>query len=340
VKVSRRQAVGVAVLAAATALIISSTGSANRQATFKAAIVTDTAGLNDRSFNHLANLGRLKAQKELGISTRAFISKTTSDYLPNLAAAGTQGFNAAVANGYKLADAVDTAAQRFTNTKFAIVDFPWVALKHKPKNAYGLTFKSEQSGFLVGYLAGLMTKKEGGKQVVSTVGGEDLDSVENWMAGYRAGAKKANPGIKVLVDFSGAFPPSAAPKCKSLALKQIAQGSHAIFQVAGGCGLGVIDAAKEKKVWAIGVDADQAYLAPGTILTSGVKRVDLAVYGFFKAVKNNTLKAGQHDFVGDLSNGGQDVGKIDKRVPKSLIAKMNALKPQIVSGKIKIPVKL
>ena len=137
-----------------------------------------------------------------------------------------------------------------------------------------------------------MAKAKGGRQVVSAVGGQKIPSVDNWIAGYRAGAKKANPKIRVLIGYSGQFPPSAAPKCKEIALNQIARGSQAVFQVAGGCGLGALDAAKQKKVWGIGVDADQYYLGPH-ILTSGVKRVDTAVYTAFKASKSGTLKTGR-----------------------------------------------
>ena len=129
-----------------------------------------------------------------------------------------------------------------------------------------------------------------------------------------------------------------APGTSWIALNQIARGSQAVFQVAGGCGLGALDAAKQKKVWGIGVDADQAYLGPH-ILTSGVKRVDTAVYAFFAGSKNGSLKTGR-DLVFNLKNGGQDVGKISPKVPKGFVARMNALKPLIISGKIKIPSKL
>jgi basic membrane protein A len=303
------------------------------------AIVTDTAGLNDRSFNFLANKGRLRAQRELGMTTRAFISKTTADYLPNMAAAAQEAGNGIViANGFLLAADTNTAAGQFPDTSFAIVDYPQVALTDKPANALGLTFKSQESGYLVGYLAGLMAKAKGGRQVVSAVGGLKIPSVDNWIAGYRAGARKANPRIRVLIGYSGQFPPSAAPKCKEIALNQIARGSQAVFQVAGGCGLGALDAAKQKRVWGIGVDADQAYLG-AHILTSGVKRVDTAVFAAFKASKNGTLKTGR-DLVFNLKNGGQDVGRISPRVPKAFVAQMNAQKALIIKGKIKPPDKL
>jgi basic membrane protein A len=328
----------VAVLVASLALVTMATGAtADRN---YGAIVTDTAGLNDRSFNFLANKGRLRAQKELGMETRAFISKTTGDYLQNLAAAAEEAGDGGVvvANGFLLAADTNTAAGQFPDTNFAIVDFPQVALADKPKNAAGLTFKSEESGYLVGYLAGRMAKAKGGRQVLSAVGGQKLPSVDNWIAGYRAGALKANPRIKVLIAYSGNFTPSGAPKCKEIALNHIARGAQSVFQVAGGCGLGALDAAKQKKVWGIGVDADQYYLGPH-ILTSGVKRVDTAVFTAFQQSKAGKFPGGK-DFVFNLKNKGQDVGRISPKVPKAFVAAMNALKPQIISGKIKIPAKV
>lgn len=327
--------VAVGVIAASLGLVAVATGSTADKN--YGAIVTDTAGLNDRSFNMLANRGRLRAQKELKMTTRAFISKASSDYLQNLAAAaqeaGTGGI--VIANGFLLAADTNTAAGQFPNTNFAIVDYPQVALADKPKNAAGLTFKSEESGYLVGYLAAEMAKAKGGKQVISAVGGQKIPSVDNWIAGYRAGAQAFNPKIRVLIQYSGQFPPSAAPKCKEIALNQIARGAQAVFQVAGGCGLGALDAAKQKKVWGIGVDADQYYLGPH-ILTSGVKRVDTAVFTAFAASKAGKFPGGK-DFVFNLKNGGQDVGKISPKVPKAFIAKMNAQKALIIKGKIKPP---
>jgi basic membrane protein A len=340
---SRRSAALALALAGALLAVLTAglagAGAASPSAISKGAIITDTAGLNDKSFNHLANLGRLRAQRSLNIETRVFISATSSEYLPNHVAAGQQGYQAVVANGFLLADAVNTAAKQYPNIKWAIVDYPWSALTDKPSNAVGLTFKSEESGYLVGYLAGLLAKKKGGKQVLSAVGGKKIPSVDNWIAGYRAGAKRANPRIRVLIDYSGDFPPSVAPKCKEIALRHIAQGAQAVFQVAGGCGLGALEAAKEKKRWGIGVDADQGYLGKH-ILTSGVKRVDTAVFSFFRNADNGTLRTGR-DLVFNLKNRGQDVGKISVncKCPKE-VAKMNALKPLIIKGKIKIPATL
>jgi basic membrane protein A len=329
--------------AAIALLVVVGAGSARPTATFKAAMVSDTGNINDKSFNHLSKLGLDRAKKNLKAQTHIFISNSASDYLPNLTAAARQGYQAVLATGFLLANDMNTAATQFPNTKFAIIDFPWVALKDKPKNAWGSVWESQQPGYLVGYLAGLMAKKQGGKQVVSAVAGKKLPSVDNWIAGYFAGAKKANPKITTLLAYSDQFSISFAAKCKELALDQIAKGSQAIFQVAGGCGLGALDAAKanhkgKRPVWGIGVDADQAYLGPH-ILTSATKKVDVVAFRFYKAVKNGTFKGGK-DIDGTLANGLSGVGKISPKVPKSFIAKMNKIKKQIIAGKIKPPNKL
>jgi basic membrane protein A len=343
VKVRRNVVAIVATLIVALVAALGITaGTGSAQGSFQASFNTDTAGLNDKSFNHLGNIGRLKAQKDLGIQTKVYVSATEADYLPNAVAAAQWGAKAVVMNGFLLADATNTAAKQFPDIKWAITDFPRVALADQPANAYGLTFKSEESGFLVGYLAAEMAKakigpkgKSSGKLVLSAVGGKKIPSVDNWIAGYRAGALAVDKRFKVLIDYSGDFPPSVAPKCKEIALKHISQGAQAVFQVAGGCGLGALQAAKQKGVWGIGVDADQAYLG-SHILTSGVKRVDTAVYTFYKQAKAGTLGPGK-DLVFNLKNKGQDVGKISPKVPKGFITKMNVQKALIIKGKIKPP---
>ena len=340
---SMKKTLPLLLVAALAAVILGTTASAQNSATFKAAMVSDTGNINDKSFNHLSKLGLDKAHRVLGAQTHVFISNSAADYLPNFTAAARQGYQAIVATGFLLSNDMDTAATQFPKAKFAIVDFPWSALTHKPKNAVGLTFESQQSGYLVGYLAGLMAKKQGGKQVVSAVGGKKLPSVDNWIAGYFAGAKKANPGVKTLLDYSNEFPVSFAAKCKELALNQIAKGSQAVFQVAGGCGLGALDAAKanhkgKRPVWGIGVDADQSYLG-AHILTSGTKKVDVSTYRFYLSVKNGTFKGGRN-FDGTLKNGLQGVGKISAKVPPAFIVKMNKIKALIIKGKIKPPAKL
>src|SRR6185312_14504139 len=165
-------------------------------------------------------------------------------------------------------------------------------------------FKEQQSGYLAGYLAGLYTKDQGGKQVIGSVGGQKIPPVDHYIAGYQAGAKAANSGIKTLNGYSQDFVDQA--KCKELALNQIAEGSQVVFQVAGACGLGALDAAKEKKVQGIGVDADQAYLGD-QIMTSALKKVDQAVYDEVKAVQGGSFKGGDNTIF-DVKSGGVGIG--------------------------------
>ena len=239
------------------------------------------------------------------------------------------------------ADGVNTAARQFPNTRFAIIDYSVKAAPFTdaakgvatPRNVRGLTFNTNENSYMIGCLAGLMTKRAGGPQVISAVGGLDIPTVSIFIAGYRAGAKRCNKGINVLIDFSQDF--GAQDKCKELALNQIAKGSRVVFQVAGGCGLGALDAAREKGRWGIGVDKDQSNLG-AHILTSAVKRVDTAVFLTAQSAKSGKFKGGV-DAVFNLRNNGVAVGKISPRVPKAFIKTMNALRPLLISGKIKAP---
>src|SRR5207249_3204137 len=242
--------------------------------TIKVGLVPDVSGLNDRGFNHLSYVGLLRAQQELGVQPTVYHSNAQLDYLPNMTTLARKGYDLTIAVGYTEATAVDTAATNFPKAKFAIVDVDQTEETHKPPNLLGLLFREQETGYLVGYLAGLEAKRLPGPDVIGSVAGEKQPPVDRFIAGYQAGAKAADPGIKVLNGYSQDF--TDQTKCKTVALNEIEQGAMAIFQVAGYCGLGALDAAKEKHVWGIGVDADQSFLGPH-ILTSAVKRVDTAV---------------------------------------------------------------
>jgi basic membrane protein A len=296
----------------------------------KVGLVTDIGGLNDRGFNHLSFLGLQRAQSQLGIQQRVFQAKSTQEYVPNLSTFARQGYDLTIGVGFTEADAVDTAATNFPKSNFAIVDVDQTEEKHKPANLLGLLFREQETGYLVGYLAGLEEKRRPGKDVIGSVGGQKQPPVDRFIAGYQAGAKAADPGIKLLNNYSEDFADQA--KCKQIALNQIEQGAGVIFQVAGGCGLGALDAAKEKGVWGIGVDADQSFLGPH-ILTSAVKRVDTAVFLAIKSVVDGTFKGGNMIF--GLKQNGVGIGKISPRVPKSEVAKVNQIRADIISGKIK-----
>jgi basic membrane protein A len=296
---------------------------------FKVGLVPDVSGLNDRGFNHLSYVGVLRAQRELGIEQAVYHSNQQLDYLPNMTTLARKGYDLTIAVGYTEATAVDTAATNFPKSKFAIVDVDQTEETHKPPNLLGLLFREQETGYLVGYLAGLEEKRRPGPDMIGSVGGEKQPPVDRFIAGYQAGAKAADPGIKVVNGYSQDFTDQA--KCKQIALNQIEQGAGVVFQVAGACGLGALDAAKEKHVWGIGVDADQSFLGPH-ILTSAVKRVDTAVFLAIKSVVDGTFKGGNMVF--GLKQNGVGVGKISPRVPKSEVAAVNKVRAEIISGKI------
>ena len=296
----------------------------------KVGLVTDIGGLNDRGFNHLSFLGLQRAQSELGIEQRVYQAKSTQEYVPNLSTFARQGYDLTIGVGFTEATAIDTVATNFPNSKFAIVDVDQTTEPHKPANLLGLLFKEQETGYLVGYLAGLEEKRRSGPDVIGSVGGQKQPPVDRFIAGYQAGAKAADPGIKLLNAYSEDFSDQA--KCKQIALNQIEQGAGAIFQVAGGCGLGALDAAKEKGVWGIGVDADQSFLGPH-ILTSAVKRVDTAVFDAIKLVVDGKFKGGNITF--GLKDNGVAIGKISPKVPKSEVAKVMQVRADIIAGRIK-----
>jgi basic membrane protein A and related proteins len=281
-----------------------SSASANAK-NFKVGVVTDIGGLNDHGFNHLAYMGLLRAEKQLGITGRVLPSSSGADYTPNLTTLAQQGYNLVVPVGFLMADATDAVAKQFPNVKFAMVDSDATAEKGDPKNIEGLLFEEQQAGYLAGYLAGLYAKEKGYK-TISSVGGQKIPPVDHYIAGYQAGAKKADPGIQTLNGYSQDFVDQS--KCKQIALNQIQQGSKVVFQVAGACGLGALSAAQQAGDQGIGVDADQAYLG-SYILTSAEKKVDVAVFNAIKALMAGKFAAGAN-VTNNVANGGIGFGKI------------------------------
>jgi basic membrane protein A and related proteins len=313
--------------AATTTTTTTSTGTA--ASSFKVGLSTDIGGLNDRGFNHLAYLGLLHAEHALGVNGRVVQAASSQDYVPNLSALARQGYNLVIGVGFTEIQALETVAKEFPKTHFAIVDVS-NADEGKLPNVQGLLFKEQEAGYLAGYAAGLAAKARGG-HAVSSVGGQKQPPVDRYIAGYQAGAKAAFPGVQTLNGYSQDF--VAQARCKEVALRQIQGGSVVVFQVAGGCGLGALDAANSQHVWGIGVDADQGYL--GTyVLTSALKRVDTAVYDSIKDAVNGKFQGGR-DTVYGLTQDGVGIGKFSRFAPKGIEAKVEQVKAEIASGKIK-----
>lgn len=309
------------------------TSASGKTSKVKVGLVTDVGGLNDRGFNHLAYVGVQRAKAQLGTDFHVNLSQSSGEYVPNLTAFARQGYGIIIGVGFTEANAIDTVANIFKDRKFAIVDVDQTTEPHKPPNLLGLLFREQEVGYLAGYLAGLEEKRRPGPDVVGSVGGQKQPPVDRFIAGFQAGAKAADPGIKTLNGYSQDFVKQDI--CKSIALNQIAAGAGVVFQVAGGCGLGVIKAAAQKNVWAIGVDADQAYIDPKHVLTSAKKNVDVAVYKAIESVVNGTFKGG--NVVYGLKDDGVSLGTINPRVPKSDVAQVDKIRQQIIAGKIKIP---
>jgi basic membrane protein A len=322
----------LALLAAGCGSKKSSSGSATTTqpaAAFKVGLSTDTGGLNDRSFNHLAYVGLKRAQAQLGVQTRVVTAASSSDYVPNLTALARQGYNLVIGVGFTEIEAMKAVATQFPKTHFAIVDVS-NADEGGLKNVEGLLFKEQEAGYLAGYAAGLAAKDRGGK-AVSSVGGQKQPPVDRYIAGFQAGAKAAFPGVQTLNGYSQDFEKLAL--CKEVALNQIADGSVVVFQVAGGCGLGALDAAKEKGVWGVGVDADQGYLG-SYVLTSALKRVDTSVFDSIKDAKDGHFKGGT-DAVYGLDVDGVGIGNFSPKTPAGVADKVLQIKQQIADGKIK-----
>jgi basic membrane protein A len=229
-----------------------------------------------------------------------------------------------------MAEALDTVAKRFPDTNFAIIDFPAAELANKPANVRGLLFKEQEAGYLAGYLAALYAAEQGGDQTISSVGGQKIPPVDRYIAGYQAGAKAANPDVQTLNGYSQDFVDQA--KCKEIALNHISRGALVVFQVAGQCGLGALSAAEERNVRGIGVDADQAYLGDH-ILTSALKKVDVAVFETVESVQDGGF-AGGEDTVFDVASGGVGLGEIASDVPADVVSRVNEVQDQIAAGEI------
>jgi basic membrane protein A and related proteins len=315
-----------------TAVGFAASGAAAPQATFKAGLVSDVGRFNDKGFNQSQLVGMKRAARVLKIQYRAVESRAAGEYLPNMASLARSGYNIVISAGFLLADATEEVADQFPNSKFAITDQSVAALKKSHANIEGLTYATQENSYLVGCLAAKMAAKRG-KKIISVTAGLKIPPVDTFLAGYKAGALKCVRGTQVIFGYSGTFIDQAA--CKTIATNQIDAGSQVVFAVAGPCGLGALDAAKERGRWGVGVDVDQSYLGKH-ILTSAVKRVDVGIFLAVKNAKAGKFRGGK-DVVYNLKNAGVSLGKISKQVPKAWITQVNGLKKKIIAGKIRPP---
>jgi basic membrane protein A and related proteins len=340
----------VAALAAAIAVGTALGGAKARTVSASnVAVVTDIGGLNDKGFNHLAYLGFKRAQTKLGVKGRIFITNTSQDRLPNLQAAAKDGYGLVIGVGFNFFQDFGQVDPAFPSTHFAGVDIGHGSICSSgstcegQKNYHGIIFREQEAGYLVGYIAGLMIHlhPHHGKQIVSAVGANPVPAIVHYLAGFEAGAKKANKHVKVYLNMANDPTFNDQTKCKVTTQNQISRGSGVVFEAAGGCGLGGLSAAKQAHIWGIGVDANQGFLGK-FMLTSALKKVDVGVYDIIKAFKKNPNGVkGNADTTFTVKNGGVGYAPLSTKVSKKdralITKKVNAIAKMIAKGKIKPP---
>ena len=298
-------------------------------------IAFDTDGRGDGTFNDSAARGADKAKTDLGIGLKELEAATADDRKPNLETLTADGANPIIAVGFAFGESLAEIANANPDTSYAIVDG---FIDPLPANVALLGFAEHEGSFLVGAAAALAC----GCDKIGFIGGQEIDLIKKFEAGYTAGAKQINPDITVEVAYLGAAGDNAAwgspDKAKEIALKWYSEGAEVIYTAAGGSGQGTIEAAVEADKWAIGVDSDQYLTATpeqqAHILTSMLKRVDVAVYETAKAFKDGTFAGGfvtydlKSDGVGYSTSGGY----LDEFVDQ-----LEALKADIIAGTIVVP---
>ena len=293
---------------------------------FKIGMVTDVGGVNDGSFNQSAWEGLQRAAENFGCEVKYIESKGDADFVPNIESFLDEDYDLIICTGYVMADAVRDAAELNPDQKFAIVDD---ASNADLDNVTCMMFEQEQASYLVGLAAGYTTESN----VVGFVVGQANETMNSFGYGYLAGVLDANPDATILQYNANSFGDASAGK--TAVNTMVTKGADVVFHAAGGTGLGVIDGCKENGIWAIGVDSDQSPLAPETILTSALKRVDNACYDATKKTILGTLEGGVETY--DLAAGGVDIAPTTDNLSKDVLEKIEDAKKDIIAGDLVVP---
>ena len=305
--------------------------------------VTDTGGINDKSFNETSYKGIQDFYTEMGYSEapKYIESKADADYVPNLSTFADEKADLIVAAGYKFDTAIQTMAETYPDQKMLVIDVNWLDAE-KYTNIMQVGFAEHEGSFLVGVVAALKAQ-ELGEDTVGYITGGDSASMLRFYAGYQQGVWAVDPNMKILFDNANVFDNAALGK--TLAEKQFAECS-VIFHAAGGTGNGVIEAAKEATLagnekWVIGVDSDQYEQGfyddektQSVILTSMMKRVDTAAYDACKAVAENTFKGGVYSY--SLANNGVGLPDENPNLTEDVLATVEEYKQKVLDGEITI----
>ncbi|TCZ78872.1 BMP family ABC transporter substrate-binding protein [Paenibacillus albiflavus] len=307
-------------------------GAAGSGKDFKFGMVTDVGGINDKSFNQSAWEALQKLGKDTGANVKYLQSKSDADFVPNLNQFVKGKYNLTWGIGFIIEKALKQVAQQNPDAKLAIVD----NVVDLP-NVTSVTFAEQEGSFLVGVIAGLMTKTN----KIGFVGGMDIPVIKRFEAGFRAGIKAANPQAQLITNYTGTF--DKPDLGKSAAATLYNGGADIIFPSAGATGSGVFNEAKDrskagKKVWVIGVDKDQSVeFGTDITLTSMIKRVDEAVYKICNDMIAGNFKGGQVTNLGLKDNGVGIADNSNINVPEDVLKKVEEYKAKIISGEIKVP---
>ena len=255
----------------------------DKEKQYSVSMISDVAGINDHSFNQSAWEGLQRAEKDLNVKVKYLESKQDADYTTNVETLVDEGTDLIIGVGAKLAPIIEQAAKDYPDQKFIIVDETYEDI---PKNVETIIFKAEQSAFLVGLIAGKMTKTNN----VGFIGGMDISPINAYKYGYMAGVKAADANCEIQAQYANSFNDQA--KGKAIANQMYSNGADIVFTCGGDVGTGAIEAAKENGKYAIGVDRDQSDLAPENVLTSAIKRVDAGVFETVKSYVNGTFEGG------------------------------------------------
>ena len=316
------------ILALVMALSLVACGGSNSGAsgTIKVGMVTDVGGVNDKSFNQTSWEGlQALAAENSNVEVSYLESKTDADYQSNIETFMDEGYDLIICVGYMLAHATREAAEANPDQKFAIIDDSTIDLP----NVACLMFSQAEASYLVGIVAGMMTESN----TVGYVQGMVSDSMNQFGCGFIAGVKAANPDATVLQYNANSFGDPAAGG--TAAKNMITNGADVIFHAAGGTGNGVIETCSSEGIYAIGVDTDQSSLAPETVITSAMKRVDIASQDISLAVLNGTFTPGVHLY--SLENGGVDLAPTRDLLPEDVIAAVEDAKAKIIAGEVTVP---
>jgi len=297
-------------------------------------LVADDADLESPALAALAEEGLERSEQRLGVEGRVVHVDGPAALEAGLRDLAGEGFDLVLATGAGASEAVRGAAMAFPDTKFALVGAEDGEGVRRPPNVRGLRFEEQEAGYLVGYLAGLVVREQSrARQTIGAVAGRRTPVVDRYVTGYLAGAKRAYPGVRTLTGYTGGFRDPAS--CKQAALAQITRGASVVFDVAGHCGQGALDAARERNVWAIGLDADQSRLGD-FVLTSALRNADVAVFETVKALQEGRFSGGE-DIVFDVGSGGVGVGTTSPEVPADIVARLQALQDDLAAGRVTVP---